>query len=112
MFLTGNNSSNYKGPARIFPSGNTGKIFFLPTASPCNKYSDMSLGTGAGKGALPRHVDGEAYRSNFDFAFRKQKEFTFAELLKMHDAAVEAGKFDEAAEYKQKIELLNENTIQ
>lgn len=72
----------------------------------------MSFGTGAGKGDLPRRVDGEAYRDNFDFAFRKQKEFTYAELLKMHDTAVEEGKFDKAAEYKQKIDTLNANTVQ
>jgi hypothetical protein len=66
----------------------------------------MSFGSGAGKGDLPRHVDGEAFRNNFDSIFRKQREFTFAELLKMHDTAVEEGKFDRAAEYKQKIERL------
>lgn len=70
----------------------------------------MSFGTGAGKGDLPRAVNGEAFRNHFDEIFRKKKEFTYNELLKMHDAAVEAGKFDEAAEYKQKIELLDENT--
>lgn len=69
----------------------------------------MSFGTGAGKGDLPRHVDGESYRSNFDEIFRKQREFTFAELLKMHDTAIEEGKFDMAAEYKQKIDTLNNN---
>jgi len=72
----------------------------------------MSFGTGAGKGHLPRHVDGEAFRNNFDNIFRKQREFTFAELLKLHDTAVEEGKFDLAAEYKQKIDTLNANTIQ
>jgi hypothetical protein len=30
----------------------------------------------------------------------------------MHDNAIEEGKFDKAAEYKQKIDTLNENTIQ
>ena len=70
----------------------------------------MSFGTGAGKGDLPRAVNGEAFRNNFDNIFRKQKEFTYAELLKIHDRAIEEGKFDMAAEYKQKIELLNENT--
>ena len=72
----------------------------------------MSFGTGAGKGHLPRHVDGEAFRNNHDDIFRKQREFTFAELLKMHDNAIEEGKFDLAAEYKQKIDTLNANTIQ
>jgi hypothetical protein len=72
----------------------------------------MSFGTGAGKGHLPRHVDGEAFRNNHDDIFRKQREFTFAELLKMHDNAIEEGKFDKAAEYKQKIDTLNANTIQ
>jgi hypothetical protein len=72
----------------------------------------MSFGTGAGKGDLPRHVDGEAYRNNFDGIFRKQKEFTYNELLKLHDAAVEAGQFDKAVEYKQRIDTLNANTIQ
>ena len=57
-------------------------------------------------------MDGEAFRNNFDEIFRKQREFTFAELLKMHDAAIEEGKFDKAAEYKQKIDTLNANTIQ
>ncbi len=69
----------------------------------------MSFGTGAGKGHLPRAVNGESFRNNHDDIFRKQKEFTFAELLKMHDAAIEEGKFDRAAEYKQKIEQLNNN---
>jgi hypothetical protein len=69
----------------------------------------MSFGTGAGKGHLPRHVDGEAFRNNHDDIFRKQREFTFAELLKMHDNAIEEGKFDKAAEYKQKIDTLNNN---
>lgn len=69
----------------------------------------MSFGTGAGKGDLPRAVNGEAFRNHFDEIFRKQKEFTFAELLKMHDAAIEEGKFDRAAEYKQKIDTLNNN---
>jgi hypothetical protein len=72
----------------------------------------MSFGTGAGKGDLPRHVDGESYRNNFDEIFRKQKEFTYGELLKLHDTAVEEGKFDLAAEYKQRIDTLNANTIQ
>ena len=72
----------------------------------------MSFGTGAGKGDLPRHVNGEAFRNHFDEIFRKQREFTFAELLKMHDTAIEEGKFDKAAEYKQKIDTLNANTIQ
>ena len=54
-------------------------------------------------------MDGEAFRNNFDEIFRKQKEFTFAELLKMHDSAIEEGKFDRAAEYKQKIDTLNNN---
>ena len=72
----------------------------------------MSFGTGAGKGDLPRAVNGEAFRNHFDEIFRKQKEFTFAELLKMHDAAIEEGKFDKAAEYKQKIDTLNANTVQ
>ena len=69
----------------------------------------MSFGTGAGKGDLPRAVNGEAFRNHFDDIFRKQREFTFAELLKMHDAAIEEGKFDRAAEYKQKIDTLNNN---
>jgi hypothetical protein len=72
----------------------------------------MSFGTGAGKGHLPRHVDGEAFRNNHDDIFRKQREFTFAELLKLHDTAIGEGKFDLAAEYKQKIDTLNANTIQ
>ena len=72
----------------------------------------MSFGTGAGKGDLPRAVNGEAFRNHFDEIFRKQREFTFAELLKMHDSAIEEGKFDKAAEYKQKIDTLNANTIQ
>jgi hypothetical protein len=72
----------------------------------------MSFGTGAGKGDLPRAVNGEAFRDHFDDIFRKPKEFTFAELLKMHDNAIEEGKFDKAAEYKQKIDTLNANTIQ
>jgi len=72
----------------------------------------MSFGTGAGKGDLPRHVDGESFRNNFDEIFRKQREFTFAERLKMYNTAIEEGKFDKAAEYKQKIDTLNEHTIQ
>ena len=72
----------------------------------------MSFGTGAGKGDLPRHVDGEAFRNNFDEIFRKQRGFTFAELLKIHDTAIEEGQFDKAAEYKQKIDTLNANTVQ
>ena len=72
----------------------------------------MSFGTGAGKGDLQRHVDGEAFRNNFDDIFRKQREFTFAELLKIHDTAIEEGQFDKAAEYKQKIDTLNANTVQ
>jgi hypothetical protein len=66
----------------------------------------MSFGTGAGKGDLPRRVEGETFRDNFDFIFRKQKEPTYSELLKTHDQAVEEGQFDRAAEYKQKIEQL------
>ena len=70
----------------------------------------MSFGTGAGKGDLPRAVNGEAFRNNHDDIFRKQKDSSFSDLLKKHDEAIEEGKFDMAAEYKQKIELLNENT--
>lgn len=69
----------------------------------------MSFGTGAGKGDLPRAVNGEAFRNNHDDIFRKQKEFTYSELLKIHDKAIEEGKFDMAAEYKQKIDTLNNN---
>lgn len=29
----------------------------------------MSFGTGAGKGSLPRHVDGEKFRDNYDRIF-------------------------------------------
>lgn len=117
----------------------------------------MSFGTGAGKGDLPRAVNGEAYRTTYDSikkpepldallakldaavnenntplveclhvqikahpyyrgnlenVFREQKEVTYAELLKIHDEAIEEGKFDKAAEYKQKIDTLNANTIQ
>ncbi len=72
----------------------------------------MPFGTGAGKGDLPRAVNGEAFRDNFDNIFRKQKEFTYAELLKIHDRAIEDGQFDKAAEYKQKIDTLNANTVQ
>lgn len=72
----------------------------------------MSFGTGAGKGHLPRAVNGESFRNNHDDIFRKPKEFTFAELLKIHDTAIEEGQFDKAAEYKQKIDTLNANTIQ
>jgi hypothetical protein len=69
----------------------------------------MSFGTGAGKGDLPRHVDGSAYRNNFDDIFRKKP--TYEELLKKHDEAVSEGKFDRVAELKQEIELLlSENT--
>ena len=32
----------------------------------------MSFGTGAGKGDLPRHVDGASYRNNYDLIFRKK----------------------------------------
>lgn len=64
----------------------------------------MSFGTGAGKGDLPRHVDGEAYRNNFDDIFRKKP--TYADLLKKHDEAIVEGKFDRAAELKQEIEIL------
>ena len=71
----------------------------------------MSFGTGAGKGDLPRAVNGEAFRNNHDDIFRKQKEPTYSELLKIHDQAVEEGQFDKAAEYKQKIDTLNANTI-
>ena len=72
----------------------------------------MSFGTGAGKGDLPRAVNGEAYRDNFDSIFRKRREFTYEQLLKMHDTAIESGQSDRAAEYKQKIDTLNANTIQ
>lgn len=72
----------------------------------------MPFGTGAGKGDLPRAVNGEAFRNNHDDIFRKQKEFTYAELLKIHDRAIEDGQFDKAAEYKQKIDTLNANTVQ
>jgi hypothetical protein len=67
---------------------------------------------GAGKGSTPRKVDLTTYYENFDDIFRKQREFTNVELLKLHDNAIEEGKFDKAAEYKQKIDTLNENTIQ
>ena len=72
----------------------------------------MSFGTGAGKGDLPRAVNGDAYRNNFDNIFRKQKVPTYSELLQKHDKAVEEGQFDRAAEYKQKIDTLNADTIQ
>jgi hypothetical protein len=67
----------------------------------------MSFGTGAGKGDLPRHVDGNAYRDNFDSIFRKKP--TYAELLKKHDEAISEGKFDKAAEYKQQLQSVIEN---
>jgi len=67
----------------------------------------MSFGTGAGKGDLPRHVDGEAYRNNFDDIFHKKP--SYAELLKKHDEAVSEGKFDRAAEYKQQLQSVIEN---
>jgi hypothetical protein len=67
----------------------------------------MSFGTGAGKGDLPRHVDGEAYRNNFDDIFRKKP--TYAELLKEHDTAISEGKFDKAAELKQQLQSVIEN---
>jgi hypothetical protein len=67
----------------------------------------MSFGTGAGKGDLPRHVDGKAYRNNFDDIFRKKP--TYAELLKKHDEAISEGKFDKAAEYKQQLQSVIEN---
>jgi hypothetical protein len=67
----------------------------------------MSFGTGAGKGDLPRHVDGEAYRNNFDDIFRKKP--TYAELLKKHDTAISEGKFDRAAELKQQLQSVIEN---
>lgn len=34
----------------------------------------MSFGTGAGKGDLPRAVDGASYRSNYDNIFKKTAE--------------------------------------
>lgn len=34
----------------------------------------MGFGTGAGKGSLPRHVNGEEYRNNFDNIFRKKNK--------------------------------------
>jgi len=34
----------------------------------------MSFGTGAGKGDLPRAVDGASYRSNYDNIFKKTTE--------------------------------------
>jgi hypothetical protein len=71
----------------------------------------MSFGTGAGKGDLPRAVNGEAYRDNYENIFRK-KSPTFGELLKKHDEAIKEGQFDKAAEYKQQIDTLNANTIQ
>lgn len=67
----------------------------------------MSFGTGAGKGDLPRAVNGSAYRSNFDNIFRKQKESVYGELLQKHDEAIKEGKFDAAAEYKKQIDSLN-----
>jgi|688.fasta_scaffold942691_2 hypothetical protein len=67
----------------------------------------MSFGTGAGKGDLPRHVDGSAYRDNFDNIFRKKP--TYEGLLKKHDEAIEEGKFDRAAELKQQINIQIEN---
>ena len=72
----------------------------------------MSFGTGAGKGDLPRAVNGEAFRNNHDDIFRKQKDSSFSDVLKKHDEAIEEGKFDKAAEYKQQIDTLNANTIQ
>ncbi|MFN4909399.1 MAG: hypothetical protein ACK5H0_10255 [Bacteroidota bacterium] len=67
----------------------------------------MSFGTGAGKGDLPRHVDGVAYRDNFDNIFRKKP--TYTELLKKHDKAISEGKFDKVAELKQQIESVIQN---
>lgn len=57
-------------------------------------------------------MNGDAYRNNFDNIFRKQKVPTYSELLQKHDEAIEEGKFDKAAEYKQKIDTLNADTIQ
>jgi hypothetical protein len=34
----------------------------------------MPFGTGAGKGSLPRPINGDKFRSNYDNIFRKQKE--------------------------------------
>jgi hypothetical protein len=67
----------------------------------------MSFGTGAGKGHLPRPVNGEAFRNNHDDIFRKKP--TYAELLKKHDEAISEGKFDKAAEYKQQLQSVIEN---
>ena len=67
----------------------------------------MSFGTGAGKGDLPRAVNGEAFRDNFDNIFRKKP--TYKELLKKHDEAIEEGKFDRAAELKQQLQSAIEN---
>lgn len=33
----------------------------------------MGFGTGAGKGSLPRHVDGGKYRDNYDEIFKRKK---------------------------------------
>ena len=34
----------------------------------------MPFGTGAGKGPLPRHVDGDKYREGYERAFGKNAE--------------------------------------
>jgi hypothetical protein len=34
------------------------------------------MSTGAGKGSLPRHVDGESFRSNYDRIFSRKSSAT------------------------------------
>ncbi len=39
----------------------------------------MGFGTGAGKGSLPRHVDGDKYRDNYDEIFKHKKPLPHTE---------------------------------
>jgi hypothetical protein len=63
----------------------------------------MSFGTGAGKGDLPRAVDGASYRNNYDNIFKKTTEpsvtDTLEELQAKFDAAIANRNTAEVAYY-------------
>ena len=63
----------------------------------------MSFGTGAGKGDLPRAVDGASYRNNYDNIFKKTTEPSVTdahdELQAKFDAAMANRNTAEVAYY-------------
>jgi hypothetical protein len=63
----------------------------------------MSFGTGAGKGSMPRAVEGNSYRNNYDNIFKKTAEpsvtDTHEELQAKFDAALASRDTEKMAYY-------------